>query len=349
MRIAVVNDLRMAREALRRVVESEPRHQLAWMAADGAEAIEHARHDRPDLILMDLIMPGVDGVEATRRIMAEAPCPILVVTSSVGANIGKVYEALGLGAVDAVDTPRLEGGGRIDGGAVLLQKIDTLERLASCPPPVAEARAERAASRATPPARRRFPLALIGASTGGPKALAQILNRLPRDFRAGVIIVQHVDSAFAGGLVAWLRDYSPLPVESIEAGRRPAPGLVLVAHTDDHLVVTARGTLAYSAEPKEYCYRPSVDVFFESAARHWPEPGVAAILTGMGRDGARGVAELRRAGWLTLAQDQATSAVWGMPRAAIEAGGVARVLPPPSIASAIVAAIDFEGGTAQTG
>jgi two-component system response regulator WspF len=342
MRIGIVNDLRLAREALRRVVEAAPRHHVAWTAQDGAEAVERTRGDRPDLILMDLIMPGVDGVEATRRIMREAPCPILVVTSSVGGNIGKVYEALGLGAVDAVDTPRLGPGGQIEGAAPLLQKIDVVEKMAKCPPSVL-ATGESVIGQRPAPASDAPPVVAIGASTGGPNALARILTDLPADLPAGVVIVQHVDAAFAAGLVRWLREFSRLPVESVTPNGRPAPGRVLVAQTNDHLVMARDGTLNYSPEPREACYRPSVDVFFRSLARAWGTPGVAVLLTGMGRDGADGMAALRRQGWHTIAQDEASCIVFGMPRAAIAAGAAAEVLPPPRIAAAIVAGLSSRG------
>jgi two-component system response regulator WspF len=340
MRIGIVNDMRLAREALRRVVESAPRHRVAWTAADGADAISCARNDRPDLILMDLIMPGVDGVEATRRIMGESPCAILVVTSSVGGNIGKVYEALGLGAVDAVDTPRLGPDGQVSGGTVLLQKIDTLEKLATCPPPGPAPPQSSGGHRPVRVADHLPPIVAVGASTGGPKVLARILADLPPGLPACVVIVQHVDAAFAGGLVQWLQGFTRLPVQGVAPGARPAPGRVIVAQTNDHLVLTPEGALDYSPEPREACYRPSVDVFFRSLARYRGEPGVAVLLTGMGRDGAEGMAALRRLGWHTIAQDEASSIVWGMPRAAIAAGCVAEVLSPAAIGPAIVGGLN---------
>jgi two-component system response regulator WspF len=337
MRIGIVNDLKLACEALRRVVQSEPGHEVAWTAADGREAVERATRDRPDLILMDLIMPKLDGVEATRQIMRQAPCPILVVTSSVSGNIGKVYEAMGLGALDAVDTPVLGANGRVEGGGALLRKIGYLKRLIGAELPQGVRLGDSSASfPAITPPNLVEPLLLLGASTGGPKAVAQILGGLPPSLPAGVIVVQHVDASFAPGLVRWLRDQSPLPVEVITPGCRPAAGKVLVAQTNDHLVMTADRTLTYSAEPSQECYRPSVDVFFQSVAKRWPRPGVAVVLTGMGRDGAEGLAALRRAGWHTIAQDEASSIVFGMPRAAIERGAAAQVLSPSEMAPVIV-------------
>jgi two-component system response regulator WspF len=332
MRIGIVNDLRLACEALRRVVQSTPGHEVAWTAFDGREAVELAARDRPDLILMDLVMPGLDGVEATRRIMQQTPCPILIVTSSVSGNIGKVYEAMGLGAIDAVDTPRLGASGAVEGGGPLLGKIANLRKESEASP-----RGVRIpdSSVSLPPAEPADPLVVIGASTGGPKVIARVLAGLPKTLPACVIVVQHVDAAFAPGFVQWLREHSRLPVRLIVERSRPEVGKVLVAQTNDHLVMRHDRTLAYSVEPCEACYRPSVDVFFGSVARRWPRPGVAVLLTGMGRDGAEGLGALRRAGWHTIAQDRASSIVYGMPKAAVERGAATQVLAPDDIAPAI--------------
>lgn len=336
MRIGIVNDLAMAREALRRAVASVPGHEVAWLAVDGLEAVQKARLDRPDLILMDLIMPVVDGVEATRRIMAESPCAIVVVTSSVRAHLGRVYEAMGLGALDAVDTPELGPSGDVAGARLMLEKIATVAKLLGRSPRVVPPSADP-----PPPPPRvggspSWPLVAIGCSTGGPAALAEILGGLPESRDFSVMIVQHVDSAFAPGLAQWLGERSGRAVDLIEPGDRPLPGKVLLAATNDHAILDETRTLRYVAEPASYHYRPSVDVFFQSLARHWPEPGAAALLTGMGRDGALGLLALRRAGWLAIAQDQATSVVWGMPRAAVELDAADLVLPISAMARALL-------------
>jgi two-component system response regulator WspF len=180
------------------------------------------------------------------------------------------------------------------------------------------------------------PLILLGASTGGPKVLAQILAALPRNCPACVIIVQHVDSAFAPGLATWLGQQSRMPVQLAPVGQEPRAGCVFLAQTGDHLILTPTRRLAYTPEPRDQCFRPSVDVFFNSVARHWNQPGVGVLLTGMGRDGAEGLLALRRAGWHTIAQDQATSTVYGMPKAAAELGAAVQVLTPAEIASNLV-------------
>jgi len=336
MRIGIVNDSLIARVALQRAVASSPGHEVAWMARDGAEAVEMARLDGADLILMDLIMPGVDGVEATRRIMAQSPCPIVVVTSSVSGQLGKVYEAMGLGALDAVDTPELGPSGDLAGARPLLDKVATIAKLVGLAPRPVLASTDPVSGPPRPDVDPSWPLVLLGSSTGGPAALAEILAGLPDSPYSATVIVQHVDSAFAPGLARWLGERAGRRVELVEPGDRPLPGRVLLAATNDHVVLDEARRFRYVAEPAEVHYRPSVDVFFRSVADRWPEPGAAALLTGMGRDGAAGLLALKRAGWLTIAQDEPTSVVWGMPRAAVEVGAAGSILPIARVGPAVV-------------
>jgi two-component system, chemotaxis family, response regulator WspF len=333
MRIGIVNDLPLAREALRRVVLSCPDHQVAWLAADGAEAVDRVRDDRPDLVLMDLIMPGVNGVEATRRIMAETPCPILVVTSTVTGNFRLVYDAMGAGALDAVDLPTLGPRGDVDGASVLLKKVATVGKLLGMAPP--RDPTPVVPLHPTPAKHDGEPLFAIGSSTGGPNALAEVLGSLPKEFDAAVVIVQHVDAAFAPGLAQWLADHSGRRVTLATPGDRPSAGRVLLAGTNDHLIMDPEQRLRYTDQPRELSYRPSVDVFFKTLAAHWPGAGVAALLTGMGRDGAAGLLGLKKAGWTTIAQDEASSVIWGMPRAAVELRAATHVLPVSEIGAAV--------------
>jgi two-component system response regulator WspF len=263
MRIAIVNDLRAACEALKRVVGSLPDHQLAWTASDGVEAIAMARRDRPDLILMDLLMPHMDGAQATRQIMSIAPCAILVVTATVSGNISLVYDAMGYGALDAVDTPMLGPAGEVSGAGALVEKIGTIAKLVGAT--TDPQRVRRAVPGATPPR-----LLVVGASTGGPKAVSDLIFPLPHDWNVAVVVVQHVDVAFAPGLAKWLGDRTGRPVRVAEHGEEPLAGDVLLAGTNDHLVLTKSRALEYRQEPRDVFFRPSVDVFFESVAEHWP-------------------------------------------------------------------------------
>jgi two-component system response regulator WspF len=290
----------------------------------------------PDLILMDLMMPRMDGAEATRHIMQKTPCAILVVTATVGGHATKVFEAMGFGALDAVDTPALGLSGDPSGAAPLLAKIAMLRRLIGRP-----RAAKKSFSAAAVPgnASGALPIVAIGASTGGPGALAQIVSGLPRDMRATVALVQHVDEQFAPGLASWLAGQTGHDVAAIAPNDLPAAGRVLLASTNDHLVLTRDLTYQYTPDPADYPYRPSVDVFFQSIAQHWPGPIVGVLLTGMGADGAEGLLGLRRAGWQTIAQDRATSVVYGMPKAAAKLDAAVEILPVNRIASAIVNAV----------
>lgn len=324
MKIGIVNDLSIATEALRRVLARRPDHRVAWAAASGEEAVANCARDTPDLVLMDLIMPGMNGVEATRRIMAASPCPILVVTVSVGGNAAMVFEAMGHGALDATDMPSL--GSDDDSGAdKLLAKIDLIGRLSAAPPRTPSARAAGNGS-----ARK---LLAIGASAGGPSAVARVLEGLPPAFSGAVAVIQHIDEKFAPGMAEWLTRYSRLPVRIAAAGDSLQSGQVLLAATNDHLLLRADGRLDYAREPAQLPYRPSVDVFYQSVAAHWRGPIVGVLLTGMGRDGAAGLRLLREQGHHTIAQDQASSAVYGMPKAAAELDAAVEILPLDRIAA----------------
>lgn len=333
MRIAIVNAEESAREAIRRVIQAVPGVSVAWVAADGLQAVDSALRDPPDLIALDVHLPRLGGVEATRRIMAKRPCPIVIVTAAVREHVSAVYDALSLGALDAVDAPSVDAHGIVRGGEALTAKIATVSKLIGKP---VQALC-RSASMATLRSHQPSTLVLIGASTGGPGALKEILGALPGDDSLSVVIVQHVDRSFTGGLATWLGEASRLPVELATAGQPPTPGKALLADTNDHLILDSRRNLAYTPEPRDACFRPSVDVFFSSVAEQWPTPGVAVLLTGMGRDGAKGLLQLHSCGWHTIAQDSRTCVVWGMPRAAAECGAAAEVLPLDRIAPAIVA------------
>jgi two-component system response regulator WspF len=325
MRIAIVNDTLIAVEAMRRVVSQAAGHELAWVARDGAEAVERCARDTPDLVLMDLLMPEMDGVEAIRRIMARTPCAIVVVTASVNRHCSKVFEALGAGALDAVNTPTLEQAGANIGSHTLLGKIQTINTLIADREPGTFP--SQVQPQSYPTTRKRQQLLVIGASAGGPGAVARVLSRLPPHFQAATVIIQHVDSQFADGLANWLSYQTPLPVRLAKEGDHPQPGVVLLAGTKNHLVFSGPATLGYISSPLDSPYRPSIDVLLESVKDLWRGDLVGVLLTGMGRDGAAGLKTIHDAGHHTIVQDKATSAVFGMPKAAIELNAASEVLP----------------------
>ncbi len=335
MRVAIVNDIVMAAEVLKRLVLSVPGYEVAWLAYDGNEAIQRCAVDTPDLLLMDLVMPGISGAEATRQIMSRSPCAILLVTASVTGNISLVFDAMGHGALDVTALPVVGNNIDSDGAQKLLQKIKMMHRLIgkedkpsliapiTPTPPVAS-------SDGVPP------IIVIGASTGGPLAISTILAKLPEEFPAAIAIVQHVDCPFVENLVNWLSEHSSLPVRIAREGAVPRAGIVLVAGTTEHMVLTKNLQIHYTQHPKASAYRPSVDVFFDSVARHWPQRGVGILLTGMGKDGAQGLKSLREVGWPTIAQDRETCVVYGMPKAAIEIDAASHVLPLEEIGAELI-------------
>ena len=330
MRVAIVNDMPMAAEALRRAVLLRKQDEVVWVAGDGNEAVELCLKDTPDLILMDLIMPKMNGVQATREIMTRCPCPILVVTVSVNENAKMVFEAMGAGALDAVDTPALGSADFEKVSAPLLAKLDSMRGL------LGFKETRPAEHRGEPvPLSSNVPLVVIGASAGGPSALAEVLGHLPKDFPSPIIIVQHVDEQFAPSLVGWLKQQSALPVKGACEGDTPMPGVALMAISGEHLVFVSPRRLGYRSDPKDVFYYPSVDVFFDSVARRWPGDVVGVLLTGMGRDGAKGLKQLRDAGFHTIAQNKESCAVYGMPKAAFELGAAVEVLPLTDIAAAL--------------
>ncbi|QYF93942.1 chemotaxis-specific protein-glutamate methyltransferase CheB [Massilia sp. PAMC28688] len=319
MKIAIANDVAMAAEALRRVIASTSEHQVIWIARSGSEAVAMCADNRPDLILMDLNMPGLDGVEATRQIMAATPCAILVVTGAPQDNVGQVFRALGAGALDVTATPILAGKG--GGDSALLAKVKTIGKLVKASRQ--DAQAQTAGTERGGEVRH---LLAIGASTGGPLAVSQILAGWIAPPGTAIVVVQHIDANFAGHFAKWLGEQLWLPVKVVDDGDMLEAGCVQIAKTNDHLTLSAHQRLHYAQEPRDYPYRPSVDVFFECVARNWPGDATGILLTGMGRDGAQGLLSMRAAGKHTIAQDQASSAVYGMPRAAADLGAAQQIL-----------------------
>jgi two-component system response regulator WspF len=330
MKLAVVNDVAMIGRYLEGLIAERTEWELVWTATGGLEALRLCRQDPPDLILMDLVMPEMNGAEVTRAVMAHSPCAILVVTAGVARNAALVFEALGAGAMDAVDLPIGNDEAAIE---ALIHKIHNIGRLIGFRTPQTprdgvcfEADAIDAPTT----------LVAIGASTGGPAALKELLGALPVYRSAALVIVQHLDERFADGLAQWLDRVGPWPVRVAREGEAPQPGVALLTRTNDHLVFAEPRRLHYSVEPRDLVYRPSVDVFLFSAAKHWTGPLVGVLLTGMGSDGAAGLQALRKLGHHAFVQDQASCAVYGMPKAAMALGAAEQQLAPAGIARALV-------------
>lgn len=333
MKVAIISDSVSVVEKLCRALQGGSKHEFLWVALSGIEALERCATSKPDVILLDLMVQQVSGVRITEEIMQVQPCPILVVSENVHENAGLAFEAMGAGALDAVEVPNDPEDGTQAGLKQFLQKLDTIDKLARYARVGLGLPDTVVSPVSTNP---NLPIVVIGASSGGPQALAEIVSRLPVTFSAAIVVVQHVDGRFARELATWLAGRTPLMVRTAAVGDLPVAGRVLIAETNDHLIMDAKGQLSYQSYPEENVYRPSVDVFFDSVAEHWRGDVAGVLLTGMGDDGARGLLTLRARGHLTIAQDEATSAVYGMPKAARALRAAVKVLPLWSIGAELM-------------
>ncbi len=318
VRVLVADDSELFRELLSRVVVEDGTLELVAVAREGDEAARLARKHRPDVITMDLNMPDADGFAGIARIMAETPTPILVLTANPSEAAG--FKAPSLGALDIQEKPWAESD-LSEYGRTLRNRLRLLAGVKVIRHPRGLRERKKAALRAAEPPE----VVVIGASLGGPRALSTILKNLPGSFPLPVAVVQHIADGFTEGLAGWLDMESALTVAEAVDGEPLRPGRVVLAPSGKHLVV-ARGQVHLSDEPPVETFKPSVTPLFASAARHYGRRACGVLLTGMGRDGAEGLREIRERGGTTIVQDEATSAVFGMPRAAIELGAAERVL-----------------------
>jgi two-component system response regulator WspF len=341
VKIGIANDMRMAQIVLKDLVETDNRHQVIWVAENGKTALESALKQKTDVILMDLLMPVMDGVQATKEIMKKAPCAILVVTSSVSGNMDKVFESMGHGALDVVKTPAVHLDSSVE-TQLLLSKLEIVSHL------VGEQQAQYVRKKELKFGFLReeeaVDLAVLGSSTGGPMVLAEILETFPRPLPFSVVIIQHVDQEFSSAFASWLEEQVQLPICLIEEGDQPVNGKIYIAKKNAQLVIDRRGCFSYSLKPLDPFYKPSINAFFESLAERWPKKAVAALLTGMGNDGAFGLKQLQEKGWLTIAQEKESCVVFGMSKAAIELNAAQFVLAPKDIGKAIVKYFESIGG-----
>lgn len=351
IRVMIVEDSRVVRELLTHLVERDPRLTVAAAVASGEEALAMLDRVSPDIISMDIRLPGMNGLEATRLIMARKPTPIVVVSASSAADdLDISMNALRAGALSVVEKPagtRHEDyellAGRLCSQLtamsqvrVVRQRIDRGVRFGAA---IAAKPAESSAGRPLfSAASGPFQMLGIVASTGGPSALARLLGGLPPDFPLPIVMVQHITSGFLDGFVTWLDSLTPLHVQLARAGDVPRPGHVYLAPSDRHLGVDASRFRLDAGEPVSL-QRPSGTILFASMARSLGPAALGVLLTGMGDDGADGLLQLRRAGGYTIAEDESTTVVYGMPAAACRLGAVCESLPLPEIAPRLRALI----------
>lgn len=329
-RVLVCEDSRTYATALRRVLEHEGDITVAAVCATAREAIDALPRIRPDLLTIDLELPGMAGLRAVEEIMSSWPLPILVLSAHIGAQSDEAAAALAAGALDAVaknDLDLHDPAGAA--GAAFRRRVKVLGRAHVIRHP-------RAALKAGPSAGLARHSSVIGAcaSSGGPQILARLLEVLPADYPIPLLIVQHIGTGFTEGLARWLDQSVRLPVAVATDGARASPG-AWIAPEGAHLKFTATGRLSLDRHTVVGRHRPSGDALFESIAASAGKAGVAIVLSGMGADGAAGAAAVRSCGGLAIAQDKESSAVYGMPRAAISLG-VEVVLSPGQIAAVLL-------------
>lgn len=334
IKILIADDSILTRMVIKDLLSRHREIRVVGEVSDGRQAVAETCRLRPDLVIMDVMMPVMDGLEATVEIMACCPTPILVLSANVDPRDSRsAFNAIQHGALDVMEKPQgvvTEAFGEI--ASQLVQKVKFLARVRV----MHHFRRPRQALAATPPPEGPRDILVIGASTGGPKAVLRLMKELPPDSRARVLIVQHIARGFAPGFAEWLNRESPFVVRLAGDGDVLEEGVALVAPNSVHMEVHGDRVALTAAPPVNSC-RPSVDVLFQSLARsELAARAVAVLLTGMGRDGAEGMAALKQGGSYNIAQDEASSAVFGMPRAAIDLGGVHQTLPLRDIPAAVL-------------
>lgn len=347
LRILVADDSSLARDVLVEVINDEEGMMVAGVATTGRETVRKVAELKPHLVTMDLLMPDMDGVEATRQIMAQTPVPIVLVSSAVGPVLGTThFDALSVGAVDVIEKPDLA---RLRSDDAFRRRF--LERLRGMSQVVTVTRRGGRAASSRPPTRERTTpltfsssperlpssvrLIVVGASTGGPPAVAETLSKLDPGTAPPVIVVQHMAAGFIAGFAEWLDRHTAAQVRLATNGERLLAGRVYVAPDEHHVEVTAFGRLLVCKAPPVRFHRPSVDVLFEATATCYGKDALGVLLTGMGDDGARGLESMRRKGAFTIAQDEQSSIVYGMPGSAARRGAVAWTANCASIANAL--------------
>jgi two-component system chemotaxis response regulator CheB len=335
LRVLIVDDSLFMRAAIARALAGGP-FEIVGQAKDGSDALAQIVRLAPDVVTMDFNMPGMTGAETVRQVMAVRPTPVVMFSAHTRQGAKETFDALAAGAVDFLTKP--DGEVSLDLSKIadelsrkLVAAAHARPRVAAPPPPrstrLSGSFAAISSSSLTLPASGTLPghlprLCVIGISTGGPAALSELVPALVPDLRVAIVIVQHMPAGFTGAFAERLDAASRITVQEAQPGDRPLPGSVLIAPGDRHLEFDDRGLVTLTDGPLVNGCRPAADVTMLSAARTYGRRALAIVMTGMGKDGAAGALAIKRADGKTLAQDQATSVIFGMPRAAIEAGAI---------------------------
>jgi len=338
IRVLVVEDSPTTAMALKAILNADQQIIVLGIAKDGQEAIAMSTRLKPDLITMDVNLPLLDGLEVTKRIMASHPTPILILSNSAFTNQApRVFEAISYGALDVANKEDFLSHDGHESAQKLIEKVKFLAGLKVIHHPLGGLSQRTGAQRieariGVDPDRL---VAIVG-STGGPEAVGEILKQFPESFPCGIVIVIHLAHGFTDGFVQWLQSLCQIRVKTGRHGDSITPGVAYVAPTGSHMRVTKEKTLELGDEPPRSGLKPCGDYLLESVARYYKNGAVGVVLTGMGKDGASGIQQIKTLGGKTIAQNEKTSAIFGMPRVAIESGAVDQVLALDRIANEIM-------------
>jgi two-component system, chemotaxis family, protein-glutamate methylesterase/glutaminase len=336
IKVLVVDDSPVVRDLLKHILTSESEMVVIGEAKDGQEAVEFVARNKPDVITMDINMPRLNGFDATRQIMQENPVPIVIVTASWDpTDLNKTWQAMEAGAVAAIEKPRYSteedyrnNAKNIVDTVRLMSQVKVVRRWAKRKVAVTEVLADRTESRLLVP---RHEIVAIGASTGGPPVIKELLETLPENFSAPIVIVQHIARNFTAGLVEWLDRSTALKVRVAKNRDMLEAGTVYVAPDGLQMKVDLSSHIILTDDPPENGLKPSVSYLFRSVAEIFGKKAVGILLTGMGKDGANELRTLKDKGAITIAQDKETSVIHGMPGEAIKIGGATHIAAPDRI------------------
>lgn len=341
IKVLIVEDSAVVREFLTHILDADPELRVVGAAPNGEEAVKLVEQMRPDVVTMDINMPRMGGFEATRRIMETCPTPIVIVSGSWDPKeVATTFRAVEAGALAVIARPM--GLRHPEHASTTTELVQTVKLMSEVKVVRRWPRLQRGGLVALPPAKAgngRTPeeirLVAIGASTGGPIVVQTILSALPKDFPAPLLIVQHMAAGFIAGFVDWLARSSGFPVHLAAEGESLLPGHAYVAPDGLHLLAGSGGRIRLSQDEPENGLRPAVSCLFRSVAEAYGSQAIGVLLTGMGKDGAQELKQMRDRGAVTIAQDKESSIVFGMPGEAVQLEAATWVLPPERIAPAL--------------
>lgn len=347
IRVLVVDDSAFMCKVLQEIINSDPQLEVVGQGRDGRDGVALAESLRPDVITMDLNMPHVDGLQATELIMSQHPRPIVIVSSESREGAASTLKALELGAIDFV--PKPSSGVDLDmktvrdeltrklklAAKVRVVRTATRSKLSLAQSPRSGTGDPTSGVALAAQNGGKFPMIAIAASTGGPAAVTRVISALPKELPAAVFLVLHMPATFTKQFTLQLAEIAPWPVKEAEANETPQPGVIYLCPGSHHLRLTSSGKISLDPGPRIEGYRPCVDVAFETIAAYARALTIGVVLTGMGGDGAKGVKAVKAAGGYVLAQDEATSMIFGMPAEAIKTGAVDDVLALDDISAAL--------------